>query len=279
MNTQCETAQSAHAFCYITGISGMVSTAIVAMPALHLNRGACTLSPKPQQNHLLACLPEAVQERLSPNLELVPMKLGQVVYEAGEIMAHAYFPVDCIISLLYVMADGDSSETAMVGNEGMVGVSLFMGSNATTGRAVVQSDGHAFRLRAALLKQEFKHSDALQHLLLRYTQALLTQITQTAACNKHHSVPQQLCRWLLLGLDRLPSNKMMMTQGLIANMLGVRREGVTDAAGTLQAAGLINYDQGTMTVLDRPRLEQQACECYFVVKKEFDRLLPDATAS
>ena len=233
----------------------------------------------PQKNCLLACLPEAEQERVSPHLELVEMKLGQVVYESGVTLEHAYFPIDCIVSLLYVMSDGDSSETAMVGNEGMVGVSLFMGGDATTGRAVVQSDGHAFRLKASILKQEFKRSEAVQHLLLRYTQALLTQITQTAACNKHHSVPQQLCRWLLLGLDRLPYNKLMMTQGLIANMLGVRREGVRDAAGTLQADGLINYDHGMITVLDRPRLEQAACECYFVVKKEFDRLLPDLTAS
>ncbi len=234
---------------------------------------------QPQQNHLLACLPEAEQERLSPHLELVRMKLGQVIYETGVIMEHAYFPIDCIVSLLYVMADGDSSETAMVGNEGIVGVSLFMGGEATTGRAVVQSDGHAFRLKGALLKQEFKRSEALRHLLLRYTQALLTQMTQTAACNKHHTVPQQLGRWLLLGLDRLPDNKFMMTQGLIANMLGVRREGVTDATGTLQAAGLIRYSRGTFTVLDRPRLEQEACECYGVVKREFDRLLPNVTAS
>ena len=232
-----------------------------------------------QKNRLLACLPEAEQERLSPHLEPVEMKLGQVVYESGVILEHAYFPIDCIVSLLYVMSDGDSSETAMVGNEGMVGVSLFMGGDATTGRAVVQSDGHAFRLNASILKQEFKRSEAVQHLLLRYTQALLTQMGQTAACNKHHSVPQQLCRWLLLGLDRLPYDKLMMTQGLIANMLGVRREGVRDAAGALQAAGLINYDHGTITVLDRPRLERAACECYFVVKKEFDRLLPDVAAS
>jgi CRP-like cAMP-binding protein len=167
----------------------------------------------------------------------------------------------------------------MVGNEGIVGISLFMGGEATTGRAVVQSDGHAFRVQASILEQEFSRGGALQHLLLRYTQALLTQTTQTAACNKHHSIPQQLSRWLLLGLDRLPDNKLMMTQGLIANMLGVRREGVTDAAGTLQAAGLISYDRGTMTVLDRPRLEQAACECYSVVKREFDRLLPNVTAS
>jgi CRP-like cAMP-binding protein len=237
------------------------------------------LSFQTQKNRLLACLPDAEHRRVSPHLEVMPMKLGQVVYEAGDILQYAYFPIDCIVSLLYVMSDGDSAETAMVGNEGIVGISLFMGGEATTGRAVVQSDGHAFRLEASILMQEFKLSGALQHLLLRYTQALLTQTTQTAACNKHHSIPQQLCRWLLLGLDRLPDNKLMMTQGLIANMLGVRREGVTDAAGTLQAAGLINYDRGTMTVLDRPRLELEACECYSVVKREFDRLLPNVTAS
>jgi len=237
------------------------------------------LSFQTQKNRLLACLPDAEHRRVSPHLEVMPMKLGQVVYEAGDILQYAYFPIDCIVSLLYVMSDGDSAETAMVGNEGIVGISLFMGGEATTGRAVVQSDGHAFRLEASILMQEFKLSGALQHLLLRYTQALLTQTTQTAACNKHHSIPQQLCRWLLLGLDRLPDNKLMMTQGLIANMLGVRREGVTDAAGTLQAAGLINYDRGTMTVLDRPRLELEACECYCVVKREFDRLLPNVTAS
>lgn len=237
------------------------------------------MSAQAQSNRLLACLPEADHDRLSPHLELVLMKLGEVVYEAGIILQYAYFPVDCIVSLLYVMKDGDSSETAMVGNDGMVGITLFMGGGATTGRAVVQSDGNAFRVRAAALTQEFYRAGALQHLLLRYTQALLTQTTQTAACNKHHTVPQQLCRWLLLGLDRLPGNKLMMTQGLIANMLGVRRDGVTDAAGTLQTAGLISYENGTITVLDRPRLEQAACECYSVVKREFDRLLPDITAS
>ena len=234
------------------------------------------LSTAPQKNNLLACLPDADYDRLSAHLELVPMKLGQVVYEAGVILKYVYFPIDCIISLLYVMADGDSAEIAMVGNEGIVGISLFMGGEATTGRAVVQSDGHAFRLKGALLKHEFNRAGALQHLLLRYTQALLTLMTQTAACNKFHSVPQQLCRWLLLGLDRLPDNKLMMTQGLIANMLGVRRAGITDATGALQEAGLISYDRGTFTVLDRPRLEQAACECYAVVKSEFDRLLPDA---
>jgi CRP-like cAMP-binding protein len=237
------------------------------------------LSIQPMKNRLLACLPDADRARLAPHLEAVPMKLGQVVYEAGDTLEYAYFPIDCIVSLLYVMRDGDSAETAMVGNEGIVGISLFMGGEATTGRAVVQSDGQAFRLKAPFLMEEFKRSGALQHLLLRYTQALLAQTTQTAACNKHHSVPQQLSRWLLLGLDRLPDNKLMMTQGLIANMLGVRREGVTDAAGALQSAGLIRYEHGTITVLDRPRLEQEACECYFAVKREFDRLLPDVTAS
>jgi len=237
------------------------------------------LSARPQCNHLLACLPDADRDRILQHLELVPMKLGEVVYESGVTLKYAYFPIDCIVSLLYVMADGDSSEVAMVGNEGIVGISLFMGGEATTGRAVVQSDGHAFRLEAAVLKREFNRSGAFQHLLLRYTQALITQMTQTAACNKHHSVPQQLCRWLLLGLDRLPDNKLMMTQGLIANMLGVRREGVTDATGVLQSAGLIRYAGGNFTVLDRPRLEQQACECYAVVKREFDRLLPNVIAS
>ncbi|WP_029919511.1 Crp/Fnr family transcriptional regulator [Nevskia soli] len=237
------------------------------------------MSAQPQKNRLLSCLPDADHARLSPHLEVVPMKLGQVVYEAGEALPYAYFPIDCIVSLLYVMQDGDSAETAMVGNEGIVGISLFMGGEATTGRAVVQSDGQAFRLKASFLMREFSRGGALQGLLLRYTQALLVQTTQTAACNKHHSIPQQLCRWLLLGLDRLADNKLMMTQGLIANMLGVRREGVTDAAGTLQAAGLISYKDGTMTVLDRPKLEREACECYAVVKREFDRLLPDAAAA
>lgn len=236
------------------------------------------MSATPQKNHLLACLPDADSTRIFHHLELVQMKLGQVVYESGAVLEHVYFPIDCIISLLYVMKDGDSSEVAMVGNEGMVGVSLFMGGEATMGRAVVQSDGHAFRLKGTVLKQEFNRAGAMQHLLLRYTQALLTQMTQTAACNKHHSVPEQLCRWLLLGLDRLPDNKLMMTQGLIANMLGVRREGVTDATGVLESAGLIRYSHGNFTVLDRPRLEQAACECYAVVKKEFDRLLPAVMA-
>ena len=236
------------------------------------------MSTQPQTNHLLGCLPDAEWKRLSPHLEWVSMKLGQVVYEAGDILQYAYFPIDCIISLLYVMEDGDAAETAMVGNEGIVGVSLFMGGEGTIGRAIVQNDGHAFRLKAQVLKKEFERAGPVRHLLLRYTQALMTQMTQTAVCNKHHTVPQQLSRWLLFGLDRLPDNKLKMTQGLVANMLGVRREGVTDATGVLQSAGLINYNQGTFTVLDRPRMEQEVCECYAVVKREFDRLLPEVTA-
>ena len=214
-----------------------------------------------------------------PLLELVTMKLGQVVYEAGDTLRYAYFPIDCIISLLYVMSDGDAAETAMVGNEGVVGVSLFMGGEVTNGRAIVQNHGNAFCLKAKVLKEEFRRGGPFQHLLLRYTQALMTQMTQTAACNQHHTAPQQLSRWLLFGLDRLPGNQIKMTQGLIANMLGVRRQGVTDATGVLRAAGAISYKQGTFTVLDRSKLEAEVCECYAVVKREFDRLLPDKTAT
>jgi CRP-like cAMP-binding protein len=245
---------------------------------LHTDQGALTLSLEPQKNRLLACLPDAEQERLSPDLELVPMALGQVVYEADDTLAYAYFPIDCIISLLYVMEDGDAAETAMVGHEGVVGVSLFLGGEKTTGRAIVQNDGHAFRLNVNSLKKEFSRAGPMQRLLLRYTQALMAQITQTVVCNKHHSVSQQLSRWLLFGLDRLPTNKIMMTQGLVANMLGVRREGVTDATGLLESAGLITYSLGTFTVIDRTQLEQKVCECYAVVKREFDRLLPDTMA-
>jgi CRP-like cAMP-binding protein len=203
------------------------------------------------------------------------MALGDVLYESGSELRHVFFPTTAIVSLLYVMQDGASAEIAVVGNEGMVGVALFMGGETTPSRAVVQSAGHAYRLKGQVLKDEFRLGAALQHLLLRYTQALLTQMAQTAVCNRHHSVDQQLCRWLLLSLDRLPTNKLSMTQELIANMLGVRREGVTEAAGKLQAIGLIEYSRGNITVLDRPQLEAQACECYDVVKKEFDRLLPD----
>ncbi|WP_018971915.1 Crp/Fnr family transcriptional regulator [Rudaea cellulosilytica] len=233
----------------------------------------------PCQNHLLRALPALEAERLLPRLELVAMPLGHVLYESGSQLRHVYFPTTSIVSLLYVMADGASAEIAVVGNEGMVGVALFMGGETTPSRAVVQSAGHAYRLKGQFLKDEFTRAAALQHLLLRYTQALLTQMAQTAVCNRHHSVDQQLCRWLLLSLDRLPSNKLSMTQELIANMLGVRREGVTEAAGKLQVAGLIRYSRGHITVLDRPRLEAQCCECYEVVKKEFDRLLPDTIAT
>ena len=227
-----------------------------------------------QKNSLLAILPEAEYDRLNPHLELVPMNLGTVLYESGAALQHAYFPVTCIISMLYVMENGASAEIAVVGNEGVLGVSLFMGGETTPSRAVVQSAGYAFRLKKHLLKQEINQKGAvLQHLLLRYTQSLLTQMAQTAACNRYHSVDQQLCRWLLLSLDRLPDNTLVMTHELIANMLGVRREGVTEAAVKLQDAGLITYKRGKITVLDRPRLELRVCECYAVVKTESDRLL------
>ncbi len=232
----------------------------------------------PCQNHLLAALPAEENTRILSHLELVPMPLGETVYEPGISMQDVYFPTTCIVSLLYVMEDGASAEIAVVGNEGIVGVSLFMGGESTTSRAVVQSAGHAFRLKGQLLKDEFFRAGPMQHLLLRYTQALLTQMAQTAVCNRHHSVDQQLCRWLLLSLDRLPSNELTMTQELIANMLGVRREGVTEAAGKLQRAGLIHYSRGHITVVDRPGLEVRVCECYQVVKREFDRLLPDVVA-
>jgi CRP-like cAMP-binding protein len=213
---------------------------------------------------------------LLPQLELVSMPLGKVLYESGIVLRHVYFPTNTIVSLLYVMADGASAEIAVVGNEGLIGVSLFMGGETTPSRAVVQSAGHAYRLTGQALKDEFTRAGAMQHLLLRYTQALITQMAQTAVCNRHHSLDQQLCRWLLLSLDRLASNELVMTQELIANMLGVRREGVTEAAGKLQEAGLIKYSRGHITVSDRAGLEARTCECYAVVKKECDRLLPGA---
>jgi len=228
----------------------------------------------PHQNHLLDALLLAEYERLSPHLELVEMPLGKVLYESGEKLRYVYFPTTCIVSLLYVMEDGASAEIAVVGNEGILGISLFMGGETTTSRALVQSAGHGYRLKAQFLKDEFNRAGPVMHLLLRYTQALITQMSQTAVCNRHHSVEQQLCRWLLLSLDRLSSDELSMTQELIANMLGVRREGVTEAAGKLQRAGLIDYSRGHIKVLDRPRLEKRVCECYQVVKKEFDRLLP-----
>lgn len=231
------------------------------------------------QNHLLAALPAVDFDRLQAHLTLVPLALGQVLYESGVTLRQVFFPIDSIVSLLYIMADGASAEIAVVGNEGVVGVSLFMGGETTPSRAVVQSAGCAYSLDGTLLKEEFSRAGSMQHLLLRYTQALLTQMAQTAVCNRHHSLDQQLCRWLLLSLDRLPSNELVMTQELIANMLGVRREGVTEAALKLQDAGLIRYSRGHITVLDRPGLEGRTCECYEVVRKECERLLPARTAS
>jgi CRP-like cAMP-binding protein len=232
----------------------------------------------PTQNLLLAALPVDVYDRLLPNLKPIAMPLGKVIYEPGIELDHVYFPVPgCIISMLYVMTDGSSAEIAVVGDEGMVGIALFMGGDTTPSRALVQSAGQAFRLPGDSLKMEFERHTGLQHLLLRYTQALITQMSQTAVCNRHHSVDQQLCRWLLLSLDRLSTNELTMTQELIANMLGVRREGVTEAAGKLQDQGVIRYSRGRITVLNRPGLEAHVCECYAVVKKEYDRLLPPRT--
>ena len=233
----------------------------------------------PKENQLLAAMPEADYAALLPCLERVAMPLGQAVYESGGPQGYVYFPTTSIVSLLYVLADGATAEIAVTGHEGLVGIALFMGGETTPSRAVVQSAGHGYRLRASLLKKEFERGGPLQHLLLRYTQALITQMTQTAMCNRHHSVDQQLCRWLLLSLDRLPDNNLVMTQELIANMLGVRREGVTEAAGKLQAEGLIEYSRGKITVVDRERLELRVCECYAVVKREYDRLLPVAEAA
>ena len=227
----------------------------------------------PQQNRLLAAVHADVQDRLFAHLELVPLPLGKVLYESGDTMRHAYFPTDSIVSLLYVMESGASAEIAVVGNEGLVGVSLFMGGESTPSRAIVQSAGSGYRLLGQRLKDEFNRHGELLVLMLRYTQSLITQMAQTAVCNRHHSIEQQLCRWLLLSLDRLPSDQLTMTQELIANMLGVRREGVTDAAGKLQKIGAITYHRGHIKVLDRPKLEQLSCECYAVVKKETDRLL------
>jgi CRP-like cAMP-binding protein len=231
-------------------------------------------SHDPRQNHLLAALSSAERERIYPHLQLVPLPLGKALYESGDVLRHVYFPTDSIVSLLYVLADGASAEISVVGNEGLIGIALFMGGETTPSRAIVQSGGHAYRLMGQLLKEEFHRNGPLQLLLLRYTQALITQMAQTAVCNRHHTVDQQLCRWLLLSLDRLSSNQLVMTQELIANMLGVRREGVTEAAGKLHNLGAIHYTRGKIAVLDRPQLERLCCECYAVVKKESDRLLP-----
>jgi CRP-like cAMP-binding protein len=235
------------------------------MPLLHSTR----------QNHLLAALPAAEYERLAPHLEEIAMPLGQVLSESGGHMQHVYFPTTCIVSLLYVLADGSSAEIGVVGNEGIVGIALFMGGETTPSRAVVRSAGHGFRLKSSLLVQEFNRGGATMRLLLRYTQSLITQMTQTAVCNRHHSVEQQLCRALLLSLDRMSGKSLTMTQELIASMLGVRREGVTEAAGHLQRAGLIRYSRGHIDVLDRQGLEKAVCECYAVVKVEYDRLMCD----
>lgn len=230
--------------------------------------------PSPAENHLLDALPAAERARIFPHLRLVTLPLGTVLYESGDTQRYVYFPVDAIVSLLYVLRDGASAEIAVVGNDGAIGIALFMGGATTTNRAIVQSAGSAYRLTKKRIEDEFaRHGDML-HVLLRYTQALITQMTQTAVCNRHHSVDQQLCRWLLLSLDRLKSNQLVMTQELIANMLGVRREGVTEAAGKLQKAGVIEYRRGRITVLDRPRLETMSCECYEVVRDETNRLLP-----
>ena len=230
------------------------------------------------RNHLLASLPDAEWERWQPHLEVVELPLGHVVFESGTQVQHVHFPLDAIVSLLYVLEDGASAEIAVVGNEGLVGISLFMGGETTPSRAVVQSAGQGYRLRAADIKEEFNRSGPVLHLLLRYTQALITQMAQTAVCNRHHSLDQQLCRWLLLSLDRLSGNELVMTQELIANMLGVRREGVTEAALKLQKMGLIRYARGHITVIDRDALEERVCECYRVVKTEYDRLLPNRLA-
>jgi CRP-like cAMP-binding protein len=232
----------------------------------------------PRQNHLLDALLQTEYDRIASDLEFVEMPLGEVIYESGELLQHVYFPIDSIISMLYVMEDGASAEIAVVGNEGILGISIFMGGETTPSRAVVQSAGYGYKLKAQLLKNEFNRAGPVMRLLLRYTQALITQMSQTAVCNRHHTIEQQLCRWLLLSLDRLASDELSMTQELIANMLGVRREGVTEAAGKLQRAGLIDYRRGRIKVLNRPALEERVCECYQVVKTEFDRLLPSLHA-
>ncbi len=245
------------------------------MAALSPNAFAGVVTPNdPNANGLIAALSAAERQRWLPLLEPVDLTLGQVLYESGRALTHVYFPTTAIVSLLYVMENGASAEIAVVGNEGLVGISLFMGGGSTPSRAVVQSAGRGYRLGAHAMKEEFNRAGPVMHLMLRYTQALITQMAQTAVCNRHHSLDQQLCRWLLLSLDRLPGSELVMTQELIANMLGVRREGVTEAALKLQNAGLIRYARGRVSVLDRPGLEHRTCECYAVVKKEYDRLLP-----
>jgi CRP-like cAMP-binding protein len=269
--------------CTLPNIQGNSTAYTETALEIHICSSLCLISIQPmttpsispKQNHLLAALPDAELNRWLPMLEPVEMRLGEVLYESGSTLKHVYFPTNCIVSLLYVMENGQSAEIAVVGNEGIVGVSLFMGGGSTPSRAVVQSAGTGYRLTALAMKEEFDRAGPVLHLLLRYTQALITQMSQTAACNRHHSLDQQLCRWLLLSLDRLRGSDLVMTQELIANMLGVRREGVTEGALKLQKAGLIRYSRGHITVLDRAGLEKCTCECYAVVKKEYDRLLPN----
>ncbi|MEO8061586.1 MAG: Crp/Fnr family transcriptional regulator [Pseudomonadota bacterium] len=244
-----------------------------------MNPAAQTAIRRIEKNSLLAALPSAERARFSDHLELVPLALGQVLYESGETMSHAYFPTDCVISLLYVMKNGESAEIAIVGNEGMIGVALFMGGDSTMSRAIVQNAGHAYRLKAQVLKDEFYRGNALMHSLLIFGSALITQMVQTAACNRHHTVDQQLCRWMLLSLDRLPTGRISMTEKLIANMLGLATAQVSRATGALSDAGLIRYDDGEITVLDRGGVEQRSCECYGVVKTESDRLFARHTTS
>lgn len=236
-------------------------------------------TPDPRQNWLLAALADAEWDRFEQHLQPATLPLGAVLYDPGSTPTHVFFPTMAIVSLLYVMEDGASAEIAVVGNEGLVGISLFMGGHSTSSQAVVQAAGQGFRLDAGIMLQEFNRSGAVMHLLLRYTQALITQMAQTSVCNRHHSLDQQLCRWLLLTLDRLRSNELVMTQDLLSNILGVRRASISDAAGRLQKDGLIRYERGRITVLDRPGLERRSCECYAVVKKEYDRLLPDIEAT
>jgi CRP-like cAMP-binding protein len=249
-----------------------------ALPAPQPSRQTLSGTPNPLKNHLLAALPAAERERIFPHLRLVSLPLGRALYESGDKLRHIYFPTDSIVSLLYVLENGQSAEISVVGNDGAIGVSLFMGGETTTSRAVVQSAGFAYRLSGERLKAEFDRHGQTLHLLLRYTQSLITQMAQTAVCNRHHSVDQQLCRWLLLSLDRLPTNKLVMTQELIASMLGVRREGVTEAAGKLQKRGVIAYQRGRIEVLDRAKLEACSCECYRALKLETERLLPNSDA-
>jgi CRP-like cAMP-binding protein len=235
------------------------------------------LQHSPMQNHLLSALPAETLERITPHLEPIAMPLGDVLYESGGHLQHVYFPTTAIVSLHYIIENGASSEIASVGNEGVLGISLFMGGNTTPSRATIYTGGYGYRVKARLIIEEFNRNGSFMRLILRYTQALITQISQTAVCNRHHSVEQQLCRWLLFTLDRLPTNELIMTQELIAGMLGVRREGITETAGKLQREGLISYRRGHITVLDRKKLESHACECYGVVKKEFARLLCDSS--